>query len=72
MSLHVVDPKSGDLSVFDEARAQIAEWEKTDPDAAHIVLILDGEELVVTVSGDEIRPSDAAGLCFAAAQAVLE
>jgi len=28
--------------------------------------------MAVTIAGTEIRPSDAAGLCFAAAQAVLE
>ena len=71
MSIQVVDA-APDSNPFVEARRQIAEWEKEDPKAEHIVLILDGKEMVVTIAGAEIRPSDAAGLCFAAAQAVLE
>lgn len=61
------------LTPFDEARRQIDEWEKAEPQAEHVVLILEGvEDLLVTVTGPATRATNAAGLCFAAAQAVLE
>ncbi len=60
------------LSPFAEARAQIDAWERDYPQTERIVLILDADELVVTVTGPGIKGHVAAGLCFTAAQAVLE
>ena len=63
----------GEKSVFDEAREQIAEWERLDPGATHIALVLDGEtDLVVYTAGDTMQPTAAAGLLFGAAQLVLQ
>lgn len=61
------------MTPFDEARAQIDAWEKSDPNAGHIALVLDGEDdILVTVTGAATKASDQAGLLFAAATAVLE
>lgn len=60
------------LSPFDEARRQIDEWEKFDPQARHIVLILDGAEEVVTTVTGEVRKSEAAGLCLVASHLMVE
>lgn len=55
-------------SVFDEAREYIDAWEKAEPRAANIGLVLGGEvDLVVSVAGADLRPSAAAGLFFSAA-----
>ena len=56
------------LSAFDEARLQIIEWQKEFPGAMHVIMILDGEDTILRVTGLAMRPSDTAGLCFAAAQ----
>ena len=60
------------LNPFDEARAYLDEWEKAEPDAKHVILILDGRDVLTYIAGSTIRPSDAAGLCFTAAHMVLE
>ena len=58
-------------SVFDEAREYIAEWEKADPHATHIAMVLDGEkEIVVSVAGNAMKPSESAGLFFRGATMV--
>lgn len=63
----------GAESVFDAARRQIAEWEKTEPATDHIVLILDtAKEVVVSAVGPDMKPSEAAGLCFTAARMAVE
>ncbi|MHB8388053.1 MAG: hypothetical protein ACYDBH_00565 [Acidobacteriaceae bacterium] len=64
----------GPLSPFDAAREQIDEWERTDPSAEHLVLILEApESIAATLVGDApIRPSSVAGLCMAAANMALE
>lgn len=69
--MNVVDEKPQE-SVWDEARRYIAEWEKAEPEARSIVLILDGEDLVVQLAGEGRRTSDVAGLCFSAAQLVVQ
>ena len=62
----------GVLSPFDEARAEIARWEKAYPDADHIALVVntpDGFEYTVT---GRATVSEVAGLFFRAAQLVAE
>ena len=56
------------LSAYDEARLQIIEWQKNFPGASHLVMILDDKDTMLRVTGSAMRPSDVAGLCFAAAQ----
>ena len=59
-------------SVWQEAREQIDAWEKADPTATHMVLVLDGAvDTHLSVAGPPVKPSHVAGLCmFAAAMAV--
>lgn len=64
--------KPARLTLFDEARAQIDAWEKSDPAAKNVVLILDTDDIVLTVAGPDMRGSDIAGLCMAAAHLALE
>jgi hypothetical protein len=60
-------------SKWDEARETIALWEKLDPKAKYVVLILDGEkDIVMDCHGGTIKPSDLAGLCFAAATMAVD
>lgn len=59
-------------SIWDEARRILAEWEKAEHEARNLVLILDGKNLVVQLAGAGRRTSDVAGLCFSAAQLVVE
>lgn len=65
-----IDPPIA-LSAYDEARLQIIEWQKAFPAASHIVMILDDKDTILMVTGQAMRPSDTAGLCFAAAQYVV-
>lgn len=66
--LTVRDPHPPKPTVFDEARAIIAQWEKEEPAAARIVLVCDGKkDIYLDHTGELARPSDLAGLCFAAA-----
>lgn len=60
------------MNPFDEARLQIIEWQKEYPQTERIVLILDADELCVTATGPSAKGHIIAGLCFTAAQAVLE
>jgi hypothetical protein len=61
-----------DENPFDEARRYLDEWQKAEPDARNIVLLLDGKDaLEVQLAGAPMRASDVAGLCFAAAQLVV-
>lgn len=61
------------VPVFDEARRILDEWERAEPDADGVVLILDGvSSIVLSVSGEDRKGTDVAGLCFAAAQLALE
>lgn len=69
--MNVIDEKPQE-SVWDEARRLIAEWERAEPDAAHVILILDGKDTIVSVAGGEVRPSDVAGLCLTAAHMTLD
>jgi len=62
-----IDPPIA-LSAYDEARLQIIEWQKEFPEASHLVMILDAKDTILMVTGSAMRPSDIAGLCFAAAQ----
>jgi hypothetical protein len=63
----------GVLSVFDEARDQISAWEKENPTAVNIALVLDGQpDTIVTIAGPDKKLSDSAGLLFSAAHIVLE
>lgn len=56
------------VSPFDEARATLDAWEKEDPHAAHVVMVLDGtEDIVVALAGAAAKPSSIAGLLFNAA-----
>jgi len=60
-------------SKWDEARETIALWEKVDPKAKYVVLILDGEkDIIMDCHGGTIKPSDLAGLCFAAATMAVD
>ncbi len=67
----ITTPTPAPKSVFDEAREYIAEWEKADPLATHIAMVLDGEtDLVTVIAGPELKPSQAAGILFTAAAMV--
>ena len=60
-------------SVFDEAREAIARWEKAFPDTQHVLLVLDRPtEMEAAIAGGKMRPSEIAGLFFAAAQGAVE
>jgi hypothetical protein len=66
--LTVRDPHPPKPTVFDEARAIIAQWEKEEPAAMRIVLVCDGQkDIYMDHTGVTVRQSDLAGLCFAAA-----
>lgn len=68
--LRVIDAP---MTPFDEARAQIAEWEKAYPTAEHVVLVLDApEEMLVTITGEPTKLGYAVGLCTLAAQVLVE
>lgn len=61
------------LSPFVEARAWIDKWEKEYPDTERVYLVIDRPgDIVTTVTGSEIKASDAAGMFFAAVQLALE
>ena len=71
--MNIVAPKLTDLNPFDEARAQLDEWQRDFPDSTHVVLILNApDEMATTVAGPAIKPSYAAGLCLFAANTILE
>lgn len=60
------------VSCFEEARETLARWEKCNPDAVRLALILvvpDGFEYDIT---GETMVSDAAGLFFRCAQLACE
>jgi hypothetical protein len=58
--------------VFDEARRILDGWEREEPDAEGVVLILDGlSTITLSLAGHDRKGSDTAGLCFAAAQLAL-
>lgn len=62
-------------SVYDEARSLIAAWERGNEKAPTRALILvrdGGDEYEVLAAGPDVRPTEVAGLLFAAAQLVLE
>ena len=70
----MTDPlrRVGVLSAFDEARAEIARWEKEYPNAIYVAMIVntpDGFEYTVT---NEATVSEVAGIFFRAAQLVAE
>lgn len=66
--LTVRDPHPPKATIFDEARAIIAKWEQDEPAATRIVLVCDGQkDIYLDHTGETVRPSDLAGLCFAAA-----
>lgn len=62
----------GILSPFDEARALIDRWERDNPDAFRLALVMvvpDGFEYQFT---GELTPSEAVGLFFRCAQLAAE
>ena len=62
----------GAVSSFEEARRQLDAWEREGlPADEPIVLVYGGDPIVLTVTGEPMRPSCVAGLCFAASQLVL-
>ena len=62
----------GVLSPFDEARAEIARWEKEYPDAFQIALIIrSGDGFEYSITG-ETTTTEAAGVFFRAAQLAAE
>jgi hypothetical protein len=70
--LKVFDPHPPKKTIFDEAREIISEWEKDDPSAEHVALVLDGQnDVVIAVTGGPMKPSTAAGLYFTAAQMLI-
>lgn len=69
--LRITQPVPVTKTVFQEAYEFLAEWEKSDPRATHIAMVLDGQqEIVIAVAGPEIKESAAAGLFFKAATMV--
>lgn len=66
----------GVMSQWDEAREALARWEQELPalePGDHIVLVYNGPtDLITYVTGGALKPSDAAGTCFAAAALVME
>ena len=71
-ALQVIGGVSARTTTFAEAREQLDEWEKSEPTARRLIMILDADETVLTVTGLDVRPSDVAGLCMAAASIALE
>ena len=71
--MNVLDPKPQEMTAFDEARAQIYQWEAEGVEAERFVLILEApEEMLVYNTGDIAKPSAIAGVCFMAAQVVAD
>lgn len=61
------------LSVFDEARLIIDNWEKESPQAKLVVMAMtDDEGMLASSAGQWVYPFELAGLFFAAAQLVCE
>lgn len=60
-------------TVYEDARALITEMEGTGEAPARIVIIAEmPEDVVVSVTGGKHKPTDIAGLCFAAASMAVE
>jgi len=67
------DPHPPKPSIFDEARAIIAKWQQEEPSATRIVLVLDGKkDIYMDHTGETVKQSDLAGLCFTAAHMAVE
>lgn len=73
MPLDILAPQPHEMTAFDEARAQIDAWEQEFPDSERLVLILEApEDLLVYNTGEVVKPSAIAGVCFMAAQVVAD
>ena len=60
------------LSPFDETRLQLIAWQKQYPEAAHVLMVLDTAGEITTFYSGGMRPTDVAGLFFAAAHMEVE
>ena len=73
MPLTVLSPELHELGPFDEAKRLLDEAAAQSLVPTRIVLILETEEDLFTIhTGEPVKPSVIAGLCFMAAQTVCE